>query len=34
MTIRDVADIVNKFTNKTISIKEVKEEIEYKFRNR
>ena len=34
MTIRDVADVVNKFTNKTISIKEVKEEIEYKFRNR
>jgi len=34
MTIRDIADIVNKFTNKTISIKEVKEEIEYKFRNR
>jgi len=34
MTIRDVADIVNKFTNKTISIKEVKEEIEYQFRNK
>jgi len=34
MTIRDIADIVNKFTNKTVSIKEVKEEIEYKFRNR
>jgi len=34
MTLRDVVDVVNKFTNKTISIKEVKEEIEYKFRNR
>ena len=34
MTIRDVADVVNKFTNKTISIKEVKEEIEYQFRNK
>jgi hypothetical protein len=34
MTIRDVADIVNKFTNKTVSIKEVKEEIEYQFRNK
>lgn len=34
MTIRDVADVVNKFTNKTISIKEVKEEIEYHFRNK
>jgi hypothetical protein len=26
--------VVNAFTNKTISLKEVKEEIEYKFRNR
>ena len=34
MTLRDVADVVNKFTDKTISLKEVKEEIEYKFRNR
>jgi hypothetical protein len=34
MTLRDVVDVVNKFTNKTVSIKEVKEEIEYKFRNR
>jgi hypothetical protein len=34
MTLRDVADIVNSFTNKTVSIKEVKEEIEYKFRNK
>jgi hypothetical protein len=34
MTLRDVADVVNAFTNKTISLKEVKEEIEYKFRNR
>jgi hypothetical protein len=34
MTLRDVVDVVNKFTDKTISIKEVKEEIEYKFRNR
>jgi hypothetical protein len=34
MTLRDVADVVNKFTNKTISLKEVKEEIEYKFKNR
>ena len=34
MTLRDVADVVNKFTDKTISLKEVKEEIEYKFKNR
>ena len=34
MTLRDVADIVNAFTSKTISLKEVKEEIEYKFRNK
>ena len=34
MTLRDVADVVNAFTSKTISIKEVKEEIEYKFRNK
>ena len=34
MTLRDVADVVNKFTDKTISLKEVKEEIEYKFRNK
>jgi hypothetical protein len=34
MTLRDVVDVVNAFTNKTISLKEVKEEIEYKFRNR
>ena len=34
MTLRDVADVVNAFTSKTISLKEVKEEIEYKFRNK
>jgi len=34
MTLRDVADVVNKFTDKTISLKEVKEEIEYRFKNR
>jgi hypothetical protein len=34
MTLRDVVGVVNAFTNKTISLKEVKEEIEYKFRNR
>jgi hypothetical protein len=34
MSLRDVADVVNKFTDKTISLKEVKEEIEHRFKNR
>lgn len=34
MTIRDIVDVVNSFSNKQISVKEVKEKIEYMFRNR
>jgi hypothetical protein len=34
MTLRDVVDVVNSFSNKQISVKEVKEKIEYMFRNR
>ena len=32
MTLRDVVDVVNSFSNKQISVKEVKEKIEYMFR--
>ena len=32
MTLRDVVDVVNSFSNKQISLKEVKEKIEYMFR--
>jgi hypothetical protein len=32
MTIRDIVDVVNSFSNKQISVKEVKEKIEYMFR--
>ena len=32
MTIRDIVDVVNYFSNKQISVKEVKEKIEYMFR--
>ena len=33
MTLRDVVDVVNYFSNKQISIKEVKEKIENMFRH-
>ena len=32
MTLRDVVEVVNSFSNKQISLKEVKEKIEYMFR--
>ena len=32
MTLRDIVDVVNSFSNKQISVKEVKEKIEYMFR--
>ena len=32
MTVRDIVDVVNYFSNKQISVKEVKEKIEYMFR--
>ena len=32
MTVRDIVDVVNSFSNKQISVKEVKEKIEYMFR--
>ena len=32
MTLRDIVDVVNYFSNKQISVKEVKEKIEYMFR--
>lgn len=33
MTLRDVVSVVNSFSEKQISLKEVKEKIEYMFRN-
>ena len=33
MTLRDVVEVVNSFSNKQISLKEVKEKIEYMFRH-
>lgn len=33
MTLRDVVSVVNSFSEKQVSLKEVKEKIEYMFRN-